>query len=100
MRKAYLQLHVGPKLWRYQAVCYKEKYYYLTRLGFGLNCAPRVMSVILAKVLELDTQVAKGTDHYIDNILVNKDIVSVQLVIDHLSKFGLKTKLPARLEVS
>ena len=40
LRKAYLQLHVDPKLWRYQAVCYKEKYYYLTRLGFGLNCAP------------------------------------------------------------
>ena len=46
------------------------------------------------------TQVAKGTDHYIDYILVNEDIVSVQQVIDHLSKFGLKTKPPARLEVS
>ena len=54
----------------------------------------------MAKVLELDTQVAKGTDHYIDDILVNEDIVSVQRVIDHLSKFGLKTKPPARLEVS
>ena len=60
LRKAYLQLHVDPKLWRYQAVCYKEKYCYLTRLGFGLNCAPRIMSVILAKVLELDDSSCKG----------------------------------------
>ena len=37
LRKAYLQLHVHPELWKHQVVEYKGRRYCLTRLGFGLN---------------------------------------------------------------
>ena len=44
-----LQLHVNNKLWKYQLVKYKGKTYRLTRLGFRLNSAPKVMLMILKK---------------------------------------------------
>ena len=36
----------------YQLVIYKEQIYCLTRLGFGLNVAPNIMSEILKAVLK------------------------------------------------
>jgi len=98
LRNAYLQIKVDESLWRYQKVRYKGKMYYLTRLGFGLNCAPRIMTRILGRVLEEDEIIRQGTDHYIDDIIVNEDIVSAEDVIKHLYKFGLKTKAPEGLE--
>lgn len=97
LKRAYLQVHVDPVLWKYQAVQYKDKYYYLTRLGFGLNCAPKVMSLILQKVLAMDTAVDGGTNHYIDDILVNENKVPVDKVAEHLRSFGLETKPPERI---
>lgn len=92
LRKAYLQLHVDEKLWKYQVVEFKGSHYYLTRLGFGLCSAPRIMTSVLRKVLSLDEVIQKGTDNYLDDILVNNDIVSTARVADHLSAFGLKSK--------
>ncbi|XP_067944958.1 uncharacterized protein [Watersipora subatra] len=69
----------------------------MTRLGFGLNTAPKIMSKILSTVLSLDPTVAAGTDHYIDDILVNKSVVPVEVVRSHLLKFGLVTKEPVDL---
>jgi hypothetical protein len=77
LRKAYLQVHVDRDLWKHQVVRYKNKNYYLTRLGFGLNCAPKVMSTILGKVLAMDPNINAATSHYIDDIMVNEDKVSV-----------------------
>ena len=37
LRKAYLQIHVAKDIWKHQTVKWKNKYYYLSRLGFGLN---------------------------------------------------------------
>ena len=54
LKSAYLQIRVAEVLWKYQVVHYKGKFYYLTRLGFGLNCAPRAMSKILKFVLAQD----------------------------------------------
>ncbi|XP_068237273.1 uncharacterized protein [Palaemon carinicauda] len=51
LKSAYLQLSVDEKLWPYQLVNYKRQTFCLTRLGFGLNSAPQIMSRILkAKV--------------------------------------------------
>ena len=47
LKAAYLQLFIEEDLWRYQLVEYKGQKYCLTRMGFGLNCAPKVMSTIL-----------------------------------------------------
>lgn len=94
LRKAYLQLHVDSSLWKHQVVKYQGKMYYLTRLGFGLNCAPKIMSCVLAKVLSLDNKICGATDNYVDDILVNTDVVSTGIVADHLTAYGLRTKPP------
>ena len=50
LKSAYLQIRVAKELWKYQLVKYKGKLCCLTRLGFGLSCAPRIMSGILKTV--------------------------------------------------
>ena len=100
LKKAYLQLHVEPELWRYQVIQHDGQYYFLTRLGFGLSSAPRIMSEILRKVLSLQPDVAQGTDHFVDDLIVNENIVSVEKVIDHLKKYGLESKPAQPMESS
>ena len=100
LRRAYLQIGVDESLWRYQVVSYKGKTYALTRLGFGLNVAPRVMTSILSRVLDADAIIREGTDSYIDDVIVSNEIVSPDEVIAHLGKFGLEAKPPAALEGS
>ena len=96
LKDAYLQLHVDPSLWPYQVVTYKGKTYCLTRLGFGLNCAPRIMTHVLRRVLSLNPDILNGTDNYIDDIVVDESIVSSDFVKSHLEKFGLRSK-PAEI---
>ena len=98
LRKAYLQLRADPALWTHQVMQFRGKFYYLTRVGFGLNCAPKIMSTILQKVLSLDSTILSGTDHYIDDILVNESIVSVGTVVKHLQNYGPQTKAPERID--
>ena len=81
-------------MWKHQTVKWNNKYYYLTRLGFGLNCAPKIMTSILNKVLSLDDDVRSGTDAYMDDIIVNCDLVSPSRVMDHLAQYGLVSKQP------
>ena len=70
LRKAYLQIHVDSDLWPYQVVYFKGTKYCLTRLGFGLCVAPKVMTLILKNVLSREDDVRNGTDSYIDDILL------------------------------
>ena len=98
LKSAYLQLFVDESLWGYQLVEYKGKMYCLTRLGFGLNCAPKVMTIVLKKVLSLDPVVERGTSSFIDDILVDESVVSVERVKAHLNEYGLVTKDPQPLD--
>ena len=97
LKDAYLQLHVKRELQEFQVVCISGQYYRLTRVGFGLTSAPKIMSAIVRHILMADPEIATATDHYVDDIVVDVDQVSVQRVIDHLRKFGLVTKPPERL---
>ena len=97
LRKAYLQIHVSERLQRFQVVKYNGKKYVMTRMGFGLNVAPKIMSKIITTVLELDDEVALGTDHYIDDIFVDASVVDIAKVKNHLTKYGLETKEPVPL---
>ena len=98
LKSAYLQLHVHEKLWKYQLVSYGGKTYCLTRVGFGLNSAPRIMTLILKTVLGKDEKVKAATNSYIDDILVDETEVKSSDVVDHLKEFGLNTKPPEPLE--
>ena len=97
LKTAYLQIKVVEKLWKYQLVEFKGKTYCLTRLGFGLSSAPRIMSKILKTVLASSSDIEGATSSYIDDILVNTSKVSAEHLVKHLSKYGLKTKPPEKL---
>ena len=55
LKKAYLQVRVHPSLYVYQGIKWRGKVYLLTRLGFGLSSAPKIMTAIVEKVLSLDS---------------------------------------------
>ncbi|XP_043198082.1 uncharacterized protein LOC122368321 [Amphibalanus amphitrite] len=96
LQKAYLQIHVDESLWPYQTVEYKGTRYCLSRLGFGLNIAPRVMKTVLEAVVNQDEDVAKAVSSYVDDVLVNEDVMSAENVSKHLRAFGLQCKEPVR----
>ena len=98
LKKAYLQLHVHPDLWKFQVVRYKGRTFCMTRLGFGLSVPPKIMSCVLRKILSLDRKVAAATESYIDDIAVNNDVVSNEEVLQLLGTYGLEAKEPEFLD--
>lgn len=92
LKNAYLQIHVDEKLWPFQVVKFKDKTYCLTRLGFGLNVAPKVMTRIVDSVLSVDHTIRIATDSYIDDIIVNEDVTTAENVKSMLSTYGLICK--------
>ena len=98
LKSAYLQIWVAEELWKHQLVRYKGEVYCLTRLGFGLNSAPRIMTKILRTVLARDNEIRLATSSYIDDIIVDVNRVSAEAVVTHLGRFGLQAKPPADLE--
>ena len=97
LKRAYLQVRVAKELWVYQAVRWNNRVYLLTRLGFGLSVAPKVMTAIVGKVLEQDAEIRAATSSYIDDIFVAGDSKMVERVRQHLNQFGLVSKEPERL---
>ena len=100
LEKAYLQIHVDESLWKFQTIRFAGNLYCLTRLGFGLNCAPVIMAGILREVLSQDTRIKQATDSYLDDILVREEIASAEEVARHLERFGLKCKSPEPFDSS
>ena len=94
LKKAYLQIHVDESLWPYQTVQFKKKRYCLTRLGFGLSVAPRVMKTVLETVAKQDENVEKAVSSYVDDVLVNEEEMPAEEVAKHLRAFGLECKEP------
>ena len=81
LEKAYLQIHVDEELCQWQ--CLRFEGQTLTRLGFGLCSAPRIMGAIVNKVLSLEPDIRRATDSYIDDIIVNEQIISTDEVSKH-----------------
>ena len=92
LRRAYLQVRVHESLLPFQTVIFRGQRYCLKRFGFGLNVMPTVMKSVLTAVLTLDETVDRATSSYIDDISINKDVVSVQCVENHLLRYGLECK--------
>ena len=87
-----MQIDIADECNKYQIVKYEGNFYALRRLGFELNCAPEIMKAVVYKVLSLDEDIFKATDHYYDDIIVKLDVTSVENVRKHLLKFGLVTR--------
>lgn len=85
LTKAYLQVKIHESLWPYQTVIIDGQRYCLTRLGFRLNIAPPVKKAVLKRVLSQDADIEKRISAYIDDILVNEDVVKASRVVEHLS---------------
>ena len=98
LKSAYLQIHINISLWPFQQVYYRGKLYCLTRLGFGLSSAPKIMIRILKEVLAKDERVHKNTDSYIDDIIVREEGIAVEEVAAPLHLYGLESKPPEGLE--
>ena len=97
LRDAYLQVHVDESLWPYQTVVFQGRRWCLTRLGFGISVAPLAMRKVLAMALSRDPQVDSATSPYVDDILVNEDVISAVMVKDHLETLGLVCKPPEKV---
>ena len=91
LKSAYLQIHFAKDLWKYQVVRFHAQNYALTRLGFGLNVATKIMTAIVRKVLSMNIKTESATDSYIDYIIVNLQNFSVTEVVKQLSDYGLET---------
>ena len=76
---------------------YKGQIYCLTRLGFGLSSAPKIMTAVLKTVLTKDDVVKRATSSYIDDILVEEAKVTAEKVKD-INTYGLTTKPSESLE--
>ena len=97
IRDAYMQVRVHPDCSRYQSVRYKNKHYELTRMGFGLNCAPQILKAIVSAVLSLVPEIQRATSAYFDDVIVDEDKVSSSRVAAHLEQYGLPCKPPVPL---
>ena len=98
LKSAYLQLRVAKDLWPFQQVEFQGRRFWLTRLGFGLNCAPRIMTRVLREVLEQDNRIQEATEPYVDDILVDESKVNANHLVKHLADYGLEAKEPVGLD--
>ena len=71
---------------------YKGQIYCLTRLGFRLSSAPKIMAAVLKTVLTKDDAVKRATSSYIDDVQVEEAEVTAEKVRDHVKTYGLTTK--------
>lgn len=85
LEKAYLQIHVDRSLQWFQEVRFRGKLYWI---GFGLNVAPKIMSQIIDKVLLIDADIERGTDHYIDDSWIDLNVVTTDRVRVHWGSMG------------
>lgn len=100
LKDAYLQLHISRDLWAYQTVRHRDKLWCLTRLGFGLNVAPMIMTSILNTVLAKDEAIRAACDSYVDDIYVDTSRIDTEAVRQHLLKYGLLAKPTERLNAT
>ena len=82
LNSAYLHIGVADELHKHQLVGWRDNVYCLTRLGFGLNVAPKIMSKILKTVLGEDKDVEGATSSYIDDIYVDVTKVEASIYVD------------------
>ena len=89
LKRAYLQIFVAKEFWAYQAVRWKGQVYLLTRLGFGLNVAPKIMTAIVQKVLNVNKKMKASASSYLNDILVKGERTEIEEVREHLHRYGL-----------
>ena len=96
LKDAYMQIHAHLSCSKFQRVRFEGRTYELTRVEFGLACAPQILKAVVQYVLSLDKTIQRACNAYYDDILVDLNQVSAAQVSNHLQKFGLIAKPPKR----
>ncbi|XP_065182720.1 uncharacterized protein LOC135813558 [Sycon ciliatum] len=86
IKKAYLQVHVAPELQRFQMVVWQGQAFVMTRMGFGLNVAPKFMDIIVRWV----TREFPAVDNYVDDLMT--PAAEADAVAAHMAEYSLPTK--------
>lgn len=89
---------MAEKLWKYQLIRYKGLTYSLTRLGFRLTLALKIMATILKTIPAKADKVKRVTNSHIDDILVDKSTMLAKENINHSKCFGLTANPPEAME--
>jgi len=97
LRKAYLQVRIDNRLWKHQAIKWKGITFLLTRLGFGLCSAPKIMTRIVEFIIKTEPRLKNAVSSYIDDLFINEAMVKAEEVSGIFADWGLITKAPERL---
>ena len=97
LQNAYLQIYVDKVLWPFQKVIFKGQHFCLTWFGFGLNVAPLIMKSVIDTIVSQDHMIKSATSAYVDNILINENLVSASCVQQHFLDYGLVSNDPVQL---
>ena len=97
LRNAYLKIHVDKALWPFQTVIFRGQRFCLIRLGFGLNVAPLIMKSVIDAIISQDHMIKSATSVYVDDILINENLVPASRIQQHFLDYGLVSKDPVRL---
>ena len=82
----YTKISVADECSKYQIVKFGGNFYKLSWLRFGLNCAPEIKKAVGSKVLSLDEKISKTTEYYYDDIIIDLNVISAQVVKEHFIK--------------
>jgi transposase InsO family protein len=104
VERAYMNVTIHPKLYRYQVVKWNGQKFVMTRMGFGLNIAPRVLKCLIEYILK-KANTCSATNPYRDDILIGsedqnrRDIAEKEVakIKEILLSHGLPTKPPVDL---
>ena len=105
VEKAFMHIHLHEKFFRHTVVKYRNQFYCLTRLGFGLSIGCRVLKSLLQHIFSAENIV--DCLHFRDDIVCGKPTDSAQdvkeveaktvRIRDVLAQHGLPTKEPVDL---
>ncbi len=103
VEKAYMNVHAAKHLLPFQAVWVHGKLYCMTRMGFGLNIAPRVLKVLIEHILS-SAQLTDIALPYRDDLLIGscsfsesdrrKSLETLERARKILLQHGMPTKAP------
>lgn len=93
----YMQIKVHERLLPFQIIIFHGERFCLTRLGFGLNVTSLIPKSVLNAVLANNDVIRRATSLYVDDMLMDEDIVPVEKVIAQLSNFHVVCKPAQRL---
>ena len=74
----------------------RGQHYCLKHLGFGLNVAPLIMKTVVRTIVEQDEAIGRVVLPYVDDLLVDRDAVSAERVVEDFARYGLAYEPPQR----